>query len=146
MALVENKKIRFEYEILETFSAGVALRGHEVKAVRRGMASLEGARVVVRGGEAFLTGASISPYQSGNTPPGYEPDRARRLLLTKKEIEELAGAEARGLTIVPLKWYNRKRSLKVEVATAKRKKKYDKRATLRERDSKRDIARSLKNQ
>ena len=144
MSLVENKKARLEYEILDEYEAGIALVGHEVKAVRGGKASLEGARVVVRGGEAFLIGAAIQPYQPGNTPALYDPERSRRLLITKKEIAALADAEHRGLTIVPLKWYNKNRKLKVALVTARKKKKYDKRATLKERDIKREISRSLK--
>lgn len=147
MALIENKKARFDYEILKIFTAGVALMGHEVKAVRAGKGTLDGARVMVRGGEAYLTGATIAPYQVGNVPDSYDPERSRKLLLGKKEIQTLADAEGqKGLTIVPLKWYNRGRTLKVEVAIARHKKKYDKRATMRERDSKRDIDRTLKNQ
>lgn len=147
MAHIENKKARFDFEILETFEAGAELFGFEVKAIKKGMGSLEGARVVVRGGEAFLLGASVSPYQQKNTPGSYDPERARRLLLNKKEITELADAEAKkGLTIVPIRWYNRSRLLKVEVAVARRKKKYDKRAALKARDTKRQIDRTLKNQ
>lgn len=147
MALIENKKARFDYELLETYEAGAELFGFEVKAVKKGMGSLEGSRVVVRGGEAFLAGASIAPYQAGNTPASYDKERTRRLLLNKKEIAMLAAAESKkGLTIVPIKWYNRGRLLKLEVAVARHKKQYDKRATLKERDTKRQIERTLKNQ
>lgn len=147
MALIENKKARFEYELMEMFEAGVSLVGHEVKALRAGKGSLEGARVGVRGGEAFLIGATIQPYQIGNTPKSYDPERSRRLLLSKKEIGELAHSEGqKGLTIVPIKWYNSKRRVKLALAIARHKKKYDKRATLKERDTKREISRSLKNQ
>lgn len=145
MALAENKKARFDFEMLETFSAGVALFGHEAKSVRAGKTSLLGARVVVRGGEAFLLGASISPYQEKNTPTSYDPERSRRLLLSKKEIGILAGAEGqRGLTIIPIKWYNKNSFLKLEIAIARHKKKHDKRSTLKERDAKRHIDRTLK--
>ena len=142
---VQNKKARFDYEIIETYDAGAVLSGHEVKALRAGKGMLEGARVVVRGAEAYLLGATIPPYQVGNTPAGYEPGRTRKLLLNKKEIIELAAAEGqKGLTIVPLKWYNKGRVLKLSLAVARHKKKQDKRATLRERDTKREIDRSLK--
>lgn len=147
MALIENKKARFEYEILETHEAGAELFGFEVKAIRAGMGNLEGARVVVRGGEAFLVGATVSPYQQKNTPGSYEPGRSRRLLLTKKELEGLLATESqRGLTLVPIKWYSKNRRIKLEVGVGKRKKKYDKRATLKERDTKRHIDRTLKNE
>jgi SsrA-binding protein len=147
MAFIENKKVRLEYEFLETFSAGAELLGFEVKAIRNGMGSLEGARIMVRGGEAFLVSASISAYQQKNTPESYDPERTRKLLLNKKEIIALAGAEGeKGLTIVPVKWYNSNRKVKLELAIARHKKKYDKRQTLKERDTKRAIERTLKNQ
>ena len=117
MSLVEYKKARLKYAILESFEAGLALTGGEVKSLREKRGSLEGARVVVRGGEAWLTGATIPPYQANNAPAGYDPERARRLLLTKKEIAELAAAEERkGLTIVPLEVYTKGRLVKARVA------------------------------
>jgi SsrA-binding protein len=144
---IVNKKATFDYEILERYEAGVLLSGHEVKAVRGGKASLNGAYVIIRGGEAFLVNASISPYQVANTPKGYDPERARKLLLSKKELAELErGSESQGLTIVAIKWYNKKRYLKLEIALAKGKKKADKRQSLKERDTKRDIDRILKSQ
>jgi SsrA-binding protein len=147
MTLIENKKAHFDYEIVETYEAGASLVGHEVKALRAGKGSLEGARVGVRGGEAFLIGATIQPYQVGNTPKSYDPERTRKLLLSKKEIVTLADAEGqKGLTIVPLKWYNHNRKLKLAIAIARHKKKYDKRASLKERDTKREIGRTLKNE
>ncbi len=143
---IQNKKVRFDYALIKKFEAGVQLYGHEVKAVRAGKASLAGSHVVVRGGEAFLVGASISHYQEANTPLDYESTRARKLLLNKKELNELAETEnAKGLTIVPLAWYNNNRKLKLEIAIARGKKEYDKRETLKERDSKRSILRSLAN-
>lgn len=144
---VENKKARLEYEFLETYEAGMVLTGYEAKALRAGKASLVGARVMVRGGEAFLVGATISPYQEGNVPKSYDPERSRKLLLSKKELNELAGSESqRGLTLVPIMVYNQKRFIKLSFGLARKKKKYDKRATLKERDDKRSMDRSLKNQ
>src|SRR3989344_7098973 len=103
MSLIEHKKARFNYEILETYEAGLELLGFEVKSLRKGQGSLEGAHVIVRGGEAYLTGATIPPYQSGNTPKDYDPARARRLLLSKREILTVANAEgAKGVTVVPI--------------------------------------------
>lgn len=146
MAFIENKKARFDYDILETFEAGVELMGHEVKAIKKGMGSLEGARVVVRGGEAYLLGATITPYQTKNTPKGYDKERTRKLLLNRKEIAEIADAEGKkGLTVIPIKWYNKVRRLKLEVAVVRHKKKYDKRAVMKDRDEKRAIERTLKN-
>ncbi len=145
--LVENKKARLEYEFLDTYEAGIELFGHEVKALRAGMGSLTGSRVVIRASEAFLVGASISPYQEGNVPRSYDPERTRRLLMTKRELNELGGAESqRGLTLVPVMVYNKKRRLKLSFALAKKRKKYDKRAVLRERDDRRSIERTLKEQ
>ena len=144
---IVNKKATFDYEILDRFEAGVILSGHEVKAVRAGKASLNGAYVIIRGGEAYLVNATISPYQVANTPKGYDPERARKLLLAKKELAELErGSEAQGLTIVAIKWYNKKRYLKLEIALARGKKKTDKRETLKARTAKRDIDRILKSQ
>ena len=147
MSLIEHKKARLDYEILEEFEAGIELLGPEVKSLRAKLGKLEGAHITVRGGEAYLIGASIPPYQTGNMPKGYEPDRNRKLLLTKKEIMALGAHESqKGLTIVPLRVYNKGKNLKLALAVARGRKKYDKRAVLKERDSKRDIDRSLKNQ
>ncbi len=146
MSLIEHKKARLDYEILEEYEAGLELLGGEVKSLRAKLGKLEGAHVVVRGGEAYLVGSSIPPYQAGNTEEGYEPMRNRKLLLTKKEIAILGAHESqKGLTIVPLRVYNKGRHLKLALGVARGKKKYDKRAVLKERDSKRDIERTLKN-
>jgi SsrA-binding protein len=145
--LVEHPRARFDYEILETFEAGLELEGHEVKTLRKHSGSLLGARVMVRGGEAFLLGASIPPYQSGNVSKDYEPMRARRLLLSKKEIRELADKEGtKGLTIVPLSVYNKGKVLKLSIAVARGKKQFDKRETIKKRETNRSIERTLKNQ
>lgn len=146
-SIVENKKVRLEYEFLETYEAGMELQGHEVKALRAGRASLVGAHIVIRGGEAFLVGSTISPYQENNTPKGYDPERTRRLLLNQKELDALEGAESKkGLTIVPIMVYNQNRRLKLSIAVARKKNKFDKRADLKKRDDERSIDRTLKNQ
>ena len=147
MSLIEHKKARLDYEILEEYEAGLELLGGEVKALRQKLGKLEGSHVVVRGGEAYLVGSSIPPYQAGNAEEGYEADRNRKLLLTKKEIAALSAYEGqKGLTIVPLRVYNKGSHLKLAIGVARGRKKYDKRAVLKERDTKRDIDRSLKNQ
>jgi SsrA-binding protein len=147
MNLVEHKKARFNYEILEEFEAGIELLGHEVKSLRARHGKLEGAHIIVRGGEAYIVGMSIPPYQPKNTPKGYDPDRSRRLLLTKKELGELGSFEGhKGLTIVPISVYNKRSKLKIRIAAVRGRKKYDKRAVLKERDTKREIDRTLKNQ
>lgn len=143
--LVDNKKARFNFELLETFEAGLELFGYEVKSLRKGLGKLEGAHVVVRGGEAYLVGSSIPAFQPANAPKNYDPARTRRLLLSKKELNQLLGAEnMKGLTIVPLSVYNAGRLLKLSVAIARGKKNTDKREAIKERDVKRDIAREMK--
>jgi SsrA-binding protein len=140
-----NKKARFDYEILEAYEAGLELRGFEVKSIKQGRASLVGAFVVVRGGEAFLLNANVPPYQAGNTPKDYEPTRTRKLLLTKKEISELIGkTEKTGLTMVALKLYNKRGRIKLEVGLARHKKTRDKRSSIKKRDLEREIGRKLK--
>jgi len=142
--LVYNKKARFDYEILDTFEAGIELHGFEVKALKKKYGSFEGAHIVIRGGEAFLVGANIPPYQPANTPKDYDPERTRRLLLTKKELAELAGREnKKGLTIVPISVYSKHNKIKLEIGVARGKKKYDKRETIKKRDTEREVQREL---
>lgn len=144
MPLAENKRARFDYELLQKFTAGIELYGHEVKAVKSGKMSIAGSFIVVRGKEAFLMGAEISPYQPKNIPKEYEPKRARKLLLQKKEILALAKAEeSSGLTIIPLLVYNKNKFLKLDLAIARGKKKFDKRETIKKRDIEREIGRTL---
>jgi SsrA-binding protein len=145
MDLINNKKAHLKFTSLETYSAGVELSGQEVKALRNKHGSLEGARVVVRGGEAFITGMTIPPYQSANAPKTYDPERPRRLLLGKKELRELAGAESqKGLTIIPFAVYTSKRLLKARIAIVRGKGKADRREDLKKRDAKREAGRILK--
>ncbi len=154
--LVEHKKARLNYETLEEFEAGLELVGHEVKALRARHGRLEGAHIIVRptssraatsGNEAYIVGMSIPPYQVANTPGSYDPERTRRLLLTQKELATLADSEQqKGLTIVPLAVYSKGSKLKLRLAIARGRKKFDKRAALKERDTKRDMQRTLKNQ
>src|SRR3989344_8015117 len=146
MSLVEHKKARFDYEVLEEIEAGLELLGGEVKSLRGKQGKLEGSHVIIRGGEAYLVGASIPAYQPANTKEEYDPTRTRKLLLTKKEITALSAFEGqKGLTIVPLRVYNKGRVLKLALAVARGRKKYDKRAVLKERDTKREMDRTLKN-
>jgi len=145
MALLTNKKAHFDFEITDTFEAGIELLGTEVKSVRAGLGSLLGARIMPRGGEVYLVGATIPPFQLANAGKDYNPDRNRRLLLTKKEIAFLAGVEKeKGLTIVPISVYNKGRKLKIEIGIARGKKKFDKRQVLKKRESDRDIRRTMK--
>jgi SsrA-binding protein len=130
--LIENKKARLRFSILETFSAGLELSGTEVKALRAKLGSLEGSRVVVRAGEAYLVGATIPPFQVANAKKDYEAEKTRRLLLNKKEIAQIADAESKkGLTVVPLEVYNAGRYIKLRLAIVKGKGKADKREDMK---------------
>ena len=145
--LIQNKKVYFDYEILDKFDAGIELFGYEVKSLRNKRGSLEGTHITVRGNEAFLIGMDIQPYQPANAPKDYNPRRNRKLLLTKKELSELAGKESqKGLTIVPISLYTKGRNIKVSLGIARGKKKYDKRETIKKRDTQRDTERELKQQ
>ena len=141
----ENRKARFNYEFLEKYETGIELLGTEVKSVRGGQMSLEGAFVIIRGGEAFLINSNIPPFQPKNAPKDYDPLQNRKLLLTKVEIIELTGSEKnKSLTIVPISVYNKGRKIKVEIALVKGKKKFDKRETIKKRDTDREIRREYK--
>ncbi len=145
MSFIQNKKAGFNYEILEKYNAGISLLGHEVKSIKMGQGSIEAAYVSIRGKEAFLINAFIPPYQPNNTPKEYDPYRNRKLLFTKKEIAELSGIEnQKGLTIVALSIYNKGRKIKVGIAVVRGKKKFDKRESIKKRDSDRNIRREFK--
>lgn len=145
--LLTHKRAKFDYEILETHEAGLVLFGHEVKSLRAGKGKLEGAHVIIRGNEAFVVGMNINPYQAGNVPKDYEQERVRKLLLSEKEIAELSHqSDQKGLTIVPLSVYNKGRSVKMAIAIVRGKKTRDKRGVIKERETKRTIERTLKNQ
>lgn len=141
----ENRKVFFNYEVVEKYEGGIELLGTEVKAVRAGKVSLEGAFVIVRGGEVFLINANIQPYQANNISKDYDPLRNRKVLLTKKEIKELADTEKnKSLTIVPISMYNKGRKIKISIALAKGKKKFDKRETIKKRETDIEIRREYK--
>lgn len=145
MSLIQNKKAHFNYEILEKFEAGIELFGYEVKSIRGSQGSLEGAHVIIRGGEGYLVGSHIPIYQSANAPQDADPDRTRKLLLHKKELLELQKAsETKGLTLIPISMYNKLGKIKVEIAIVKGKKLYDKRETIKKRDTDREMRREVK--
>lgn len=147
MALIENPRARFDYEILEEFEAGLELFGYEARSLRAKQGSLRGSRVVVRGGEAYLVGATIPPWQQANAPKSYDPERPRRLLLNKKEIARIAAAEdQQGLTAVPISMYSKNRYMKLQLGIARGKKKADKRDTIAKRETERSIRRTLKHE
>jgi SsrA-binding protein len=144
--VVDNRRARHEYHLLERVEAGLVLTGTEVKSLREGRASLQQAYADVRDGEAWLVGAHISVYDQGNIA-NHDPDRDRKLLLHKKELASLAGKVAqRGLTLVPTKLYFKDGRAKVELALARGKRAYDKRQALAERDAKRETERAMKGQ
>ncbi len=142
----DNKRARFDYEIQDKYECGIELLGTEVKSVRTGKASILGAFVIIRGGEAFLINANIQPYQEINAPQGYDPLRNRKLLLTKKEIRILSDStEAnKSLTIVPISLYSKNRKIKIEIAVVRGKKKFDKRETIKKRETDIEIRRAYK--
>ncbi|MBI4066010.1 SsrA-binding protein SmpB [Candidatus Kaiserbacteria bacterium] len=146
MTLVEYKKAFLKYAPIESFSAGLELTGQEVKSLRNKLGSMDGSRVVVRGGEAFIVGMTIPAYQPANSPKSYDPERARRLLLTKKEVAYLYVAESKkGLTIIPLEVYTAGRFVKARIAIVRGKGKKDRREDLKKRDALRESGRVLKN-
>lgn len=143
--LIQNKRAHFDYEILEKFEAGLELRGFETKALKNGMGSLVGSRVLIRGNEAFVVNMEIQPYQPANAPKDYDPRAPRRLLLHKKEIGYLEGKSSeKGLTLVPISLYTKGNLIKMEFGIGRGKKKSDKRETIKERETKRKIERTLK--
>ena len=142
-ALSENKKAFFNYEIIETFEAGIELRGFEVKSVKAGQANLVGSFATIRGGEIWLTNAYIPPFQSANTPEGYNQTRPRRLLLNKKEILYLISKmKSDRLTLLPLKMYSKKNLVKVELGLARGKRQHEKRETIKKREAGREMRRA----
>ncbi len=145
MALIQYKKAGLKYTVIESLTAGVQLTGAEVKSLRNKHGSLEGSRVVIRGGEAFIVGMSIPPYQQANTPAGYDPEHPRKLLLKKSELLYLAEHEAKkGLTIVPLELYSAGRYLKARIAIVRGKNSSDKREDLKRKDAQREMDRAMR--
>jgi len=145
MILVQHKKFHLHFDVIEKYEAGIELAGFEVKSLRNKLGSLDGAYVILRGGEPFLVNAYIPSYQPANAPPDYDPYRPRKLLLSKKEIRELSELEKQArLTIVPKLMYNKGRYIKLEIAVARGKKKYDKREHIKKKDVQRDIERAMK--
>lgn len=143
--LAENKKVFFEYEILETYEAGIILIGQEVKSIRLGHAQLAGSYVVVKGGEIWLVGATVPPYQPKNAPAEYDPQRPRKLLLQQSEINYLLGkAQQKGLTLVPIKMYTKHDKIKLAFGIAKGIKKRGKKELLKKRDVTREVHRELR--
>lgn len=142
----ENKKARFDYEIIDTIEAGMELLGFEVKSIRQGGARIAGSYAQIIGNEIFLVGANINPYQTKNTPKEYDAERTRRLLVNKKELEDFKRKQKSDrLTLVPIKLYSTGRRIKCELGLVRGKKKHDKRESIKKRDTEREIRRTFKN-
>lgn len=143
--VTQNKKAFHDYFVLETYEAGIELKGTEIKSVRLGHVNLKDAFIRMKNDEAFIENMHIAPYEQGNIF-NHEPLRNRKLLLHKKQIKKLQReVKENGLTIVPTKLYFNTSKLKVEIALARGKKLYDKRQDLKAKDAKRDMERALKN-
>lgn len=143
--VAQNRRARHDYEILETFEAGIALVGSEVKSLRDGKCQLKDSYARIEGGEAWLFGVHIPPYAFASGFGTHDPERKRKLLLHRREIDELrARSQQESLTIVPLAVYFDRGKAKVEVALARGRHTYDKRRALAERDTKRETERALR--
>jgi SsrA-binding protein len=140
----ENKKAGFNYEVLESYEAGLVLFGQEVKSIKTGHINLSGSYVVFTRAEPFLTGVKIPPYQPNNAGADYKEERPKKLLLNKKEIDYLIGkASQKGFSLIPLKIYEKSGRIKLEFGLAKGKKKYDKKEKIKKRDVERETNREL---
>jgi SsrA-binding protein len=142
--IASNRRARHDYEIVEAFEAGLALQGSEVKSLRAGRADLKDGYGALQGGELWLVGVHISPYQFARDG-GHAPDRPRKLLLHRREIERLRGTlEQKGLTLIPLRLYFKEGKAKAEMALAKGKAQHDKRETLKRRQAEREMRRAIR--
>lgn len=144
--LTTNPRAKFDYQILETYEAGLVLTGFEVKAAKSGRLNLKSSYITIKNNEAFLINAQLMPYQPKNTPADYDPNRTRKLLLHKKEIKKLIGKSSeKNLTLIPTKMYfNNRGFAKVEIALGKGKKMFDKRDAVKKRDIDLDIKRATR--
>ncbi len=139
-----NRRARFEYEFLERFEAGIALTGTEIKSIRTGHSSINEAYARIRDGELWLLGMHIPPYKEGSFS-NHEPNRPRKLLLHRREIERLAGRSGeKGYTIVPTRLYFKRGRVKLDLALARGKKLWDKRRVTKEREAVREMAREVR--
>lgn len=138
--IAENRRARFDYEISQSYEAGIELKGYEVKSAKGGRLQIAGAHVLIRGGEAWLVNSHIPAYQAGNMPPDYEEDRARRLLLSKEEIKELQGLLVdKSVHTIPLRAYLKHGFIKIELGLGRSRKKSDKREVIKKRTHRREM-------
>jgi len=144
MIIATNKRAYFDYQILETYEAGIELKGYEVKSIKTGRINLSGSYAVLKNNQIWLINVDIPPYQAKNTPLDYDPKRTRRLLLKKAEIKGLVGkVQEKGLTLVPLKVYTKNRKIKIEIGLAKSRKKVDKRELIKKREFKKEVKETM---
>ena len=143
--IANNRKVRHDYQIEQTFEAGIVLAGWEVKSLRDGKAQLSESHIIIKGGEALLLNAHIAPLKTVSTHITAIPDRTRKLLLNKRELDKLIGSvERKGYTLVPLNLHWKNNKVKVDIALAKGKKHYDKRETEKRRDWEREKQKLVK--
>lgn len=141
----DNRQARFLYHILESYEAGIQLKGTEVKSIREGRVNLRDGYAFLKNGEVWLSNVHISPYQASGQYFNHDPLRVRKLLLHRQEINKLIGkVEQKGLTLVPIKMYFKDSRVKVEIGLGQGKKLHDKRQAIKERDDKRSISRAMK--
>ena len=139
-SLSENRRAKFDYEILEKLEVGIELLGHEVKSAKTGKFEITGAYALIRKNEAWLLNGKIPPYQPNNIPESYDPERTRRLLLNQKEIKNLQGRlQEKGLSLIPLRAYLKKNLVKIELGLGRARKKEDKREYLKKKTARKEI-------
>ena len=142
--ILRNKKARFEYEIIDTYEAGIVLKGTEVKSIRQKKVSIQESYAKIKNGEAYIIGMNISLYTMGNFF-NHDPLRDRKLLLHKQELKRLTGKlNEKGFTLIPLRMYFKNGRVKLELGLARGKNVHDKRRTIQDRDMKRDMQREIK--
>lgn len=143
--LATNDRARYDYDILDKLEAGLVLTGQETKSAKTGHMKLKGSHVAFTRGEAMLIGVHIARYPKAGALPDYDPERSRKLLLHKRELDRLRGKrEVTGLTIVPLRAYIKGGRVKIEIAVARGKKEFEKRETIKKRDLDRQVRSALK--
>lgn len=142
--LAFNRKASFEYDIQDKVIAGLKLTGHEVKSIKSGHCNMPGARTIIRNNEAFIIGLDVPSFQKGNEPSNYDHLRTKELLLKSEEISRLQGRLEEGYSLIPIKVFLQKNYVKIELGLGRRKKKYDKRESIKKRESDREMARKMK--
>jgi len=143
--LANNPRAKFDYDILQTWEAGLVLTGQEVKSIRGGHCSLKGAYATLRNNELWLLSAHIAPYPKAGPLPNYDPTRSRKLLLRQDELKKLIGRlRTERLTLVPLQVYTKGRRLKIEIGLGRGKRKYEKKESIKKMAVKREIAKALR--